>query len=145
MFRLSMLVLIFILTGCATTQFGNFVAHNDEAHNKSIASDVTGQLIQLYPPASTQFNMQHPTVDSFGDALVDNLRAGVYAIHEHKKSNLNKSTDTPTSDGMTLGYVFDQMDGLYRLTVLVDQHVLTRAYISNESTINPAGYWVRKE
>jgi hypothetical protein len=70
MFRLSMLVLIFILTGCATTQFGNFVAHNDEAHNKSIASDVTGQLIQLYPPASTQFNMQHPTVDSFGDALV---------------------------------------------------------------------------
>ena len=69
MFRLSMLVLIFILTGCATTQFGNFVAHNDEAHNKRIASDVTGQLIQLYPPASTQFNMQHPTVDSLGDAL----------------------------------------------------------------------------
>ena len=145
MFRLSMLVLIFILTGCATTQFGNFVAHNDEAHNKSIASDVAQQLIQLYPPASTQFNMQHPTVDSLGDALVDNLRAGGYAIHEHQKSNLNKSTDTPTSDGMTLGYVFDQMDGLYRLTVLVDQHVLTRAYISNESTINPAGYWVRKE
>lgn len=145
MFRLSMLVLIFILTGCATTQLGNFVAHNDEAHNKSIASDVTGQLIQLYPPASTQFNMQHPTVDSFGDALVDNLRAGGYAIHEHKKSNLNKSTDTPTSDGMTLGYVFDQMDGLYRLTVFVDQHVLTRAYFFNESTINPAGYWVRKE
>lgn len=145
MFRLSMLVLIFILTGCATTQFGNFVAHNDEAHNKSIASDVTGQLIQLYPPASTQFNMQHPTVDSLGDALVDNLRAGGYAIHEHKKSNLNKSADTPTSDGMTLGYVFDQMDGLYRLTVFVDQHVLTRAYFFNESTINPAGYWVRKE
>ena len=145
MFRLSMLVLIFILTGCATTQFGNFVAHNDEAHNKSIASDVTGQLIQLYPPASTQFNMQHPTVDSFGDAFVGNLRAGGYAIHEHQKSNLNKSTDTSTSDGLTLGYVFDQMDGLYRLTVFVDQHVLTRAYISNESTINPAGYWVRKE
>ena len=36
MFRLSMLVLIFILTGCATTQFGNFVAHNDEAHNSEI-------------------------------------------------------------------------------------------------------------
>ena len=88
MFRLSMLVLIFILTGCATTQFGNFVAHNDEAHNKSIASDVTGQLIQLYPPASTQFNMQHPTVDSLGDALVDNLRAGGYAIHEHKNQTL---------------------------------------------------------
>jgi len=135
-----MLVLILMLAGCATTQYGNFVAANDDAHNKSIAHDVTQQLIDLYPPASTQFNMQHPTVDSFGDALVSNLRAGGYAIHEHQKTNLNKSTDTPTSDGMTLGYVFDQMDGLYRLTVLVDQQVLTRAYISNESTIIPAGY-----
>ncbi len=88
MFRLSMLVLIFILTGCATTQFGNFVAHNDEAHNKRIASDVTGQLIQLYPPASTQFNMQHPTVDSLGDALVDNLRAGGYPSMNIKNQTL---------------------------------------------------------
>jgi len=140
-----MLVLIFMLAGCATTQYGNFVVANDDIHNKSIANDVTQQLIQLYPPATTQFNMQHATIDSFGDALVDSLRAGGYAIHEHQKSNLNKSTDTPTSDGRALGYVFDQMDGLYRLTVLVDQHILTRAYISNESTINPAGYWVRKE
>ena len=145
MLRLSMPVLLFMLAGCATTPYGNFVAANDEAHNQSIAHDVTQQLIALYPPASTQFNLQHPTADSFGDALVDSLRTGGYAIHEHKKTKLSKSTDTPTSDGMTLGYVFDQMDGLYRLTVLVDQHVLTRAYISSENTINPAGNWVRKE
>lgn len=145
MFRLSILVWVFMLAGCATTQYGNFVAANDDAHNKSIAHDVTQQLIELYPPASTQFNMQHPTLDSFGDALVDSLRTGGYAIHEHQKPSPAKAAEPTISDGMMLGYIFDRMDGLYRLTVLVDQHVLTRAYISNENTINPAGYWVRKE
>ena len=47
MFRLSMLILIFMLAGCATTQYGNFVAANDDAHNKSIAHDVTQQLIRF--------------------------------------------------------------------------------------------------
>lgn len=145
MFRLSMPILLFMLAGCATTPYGNFVAANDEAHNKSIAHDVTQQLIALYPPASTQFNLQHPTADSFGDALVESLRTGGYAIIEHQKQRLNKAAEPTISDGMTLGYVFDRMDGLYRLTVLVDQHVLTRAYSSSENTINPAGYWVRKE
>ncbi|SEG06896.1 conjugal transfer protein TrbH [Nitrosomonas ureae] len=145
MLRLSMPILLFMLAGCATTPYGNFVAANDDTHNKSIAHDVTQQLIALYPPASTQFNLQHPTTDSFGDALVESLRTGGYAIIEHQKPSHNTSTDTSSSGGMTLGYIFDRMDGLYRLTVLVDQHVLTRAYISSENTINPAGYWVRKE
>ncbi|PXW89086.1 conjugative transfer protein TrbH [Nitrosomonas sp. Nm84] len=145
MFRLSMPILLFMLAGCATTPYGNFVAANDEAHNKSIAHDVTQQLIALYPPATTQFKLQHPTADSFGDALVDSLRTGGYAIIEHQKQRLNKAAEPTISDGMTLGYIFDRMDGLYRLTVLVDQHVLTRAYSSKENTINPAGYWVRKE
>ncbi len=64
MFRLSMLVLIFMLAGCATTQYGNFVVAND-IHNKSIANDVTQQLIQLYPPATTQFNICLYTIFSF--------------------------------------------------------------------------------
>lgn len=145
MFRLSMPILLFMLAGCATTPYGNFVAANDEAHNQSIAHDVTQQLIALYPPASTQFNLQHPTADSFGDALVESLRTGGYAIIEHQKPGPIQAAQPAVSDGKTLGYIFDRMDGLYRLTVLVDQHVLTRAYSSSENTINPAGYWVRKE
>jgi hypothetical protein len=45
-----------------------------------------------------------------------------------KSQALFKAAEPTVSDGMTLGYVLDRMDGLYRLTVLVDQHVLTRAY-----------------
>jgi len=140
----SILVLLFLLSGCATTQYGNYIEHNIESHNKIMASDAAYQLMLLYPPASTQFNIVHQTEDSFGDALLQSLRMGGYAIH-HQKSNLNKTKEPSPSDGLMLGYIFDQTEDLYRLTVLVDEQVLTRAYIPNQDTVNPAGYWVRKE
>ncbi len=146
----SMLVLLFLflflLSGCATSQYGNYIEHNIESHNKVMASDAAYQLMLLYPPASTQFNIVHRAEDSFGDALLQSLRMGGYAIKQ-QKSNFNKSKEPSPNDGngLMLGYIFDQTEDLYRLTVLVDEQVLTRAYSVGENTVSPAGYWVRKE
>ncbi len=147
MFRLLILTLTlsFVLAGCATLPYGNYIEHNIESHNKVMASDAAHQLMLLYPPASTQFNIAHRAEDSFGDALLQSLRMGGYAIHQDQKSNLNKPKDPSVTKGLMLGYIFDQTEDLYRLTVLVDEQVLTRAYSVGENTVNPAGYWVRKE
>ncbi len=148
MFRLLILTLSFVLAGCATTKYGNYIEHNIESHNKVMASDAAYQLMLLYPPASTQFNVAHRAEDSFGDALLQNLRMGGYAINQHQKPKLHNQKDPSQNDGngLMLGYIFDQTEeDLYRLTVLVDERVLTRAYSVNDNTVNPAGYWVHME
>ena len=140
------LVLLLALAGCATTQYGNYVEDNSETHNSIIASDAAYQLMQIYPPASTRFNMQHPTTDPFGTALIRSLRTGGYAIQENSKSNLPGSTNTiDSNDGATLAYIFDQSSDVYRLSVMIDEKILTRAYMSDEDKIVPGGSWVLKE
>ena len=143
---LLMLIVLLALAGCATTQCGNYVEDNSETHNSIIASDAAYQLMQIYPPASTRFNMQHPTTDSFGAALIRSLRTGGYAIQEISKSNLAGSDNTTDSnDGATLAYIFDQSSDVYRLSVLIDERILTRAYIPHEDKVVPGGSWVLKE
>ncbi len=44
-------------------------------------------------------------------------------------------------------YVVDQASGsnLYRVTLLVGAQTLTRAYLTQDDRVNPAGAWARKE
>ena len=140
------LVLLLALAGCATTQYGNYVEDNSETHNSIIASDAAYQLMQIYPPASTRFNMQHPTTDPFGTALIRSLRTGGYAIQEISKSNLAGSVNTiDDNDGATLAYIFDQSSDVYRLSIMIDEKILTRAYMPHEEGVVPGGSWVFKE
>ena len=144
--RILILVLLFALSGCATTQYGNYVEDNSEAHNSIIASDAAYQLMQIYSPASTRFNMQHPTTDPFGAALIRSLRTGGYAIQEISKSNLAGSVNTiDDNDGATLAYIFDQSSDVYRLSIMIDEKILTRAYMPHEEGVVPGGSWVFKE
>ncbi len=144
--RILILVLFFALSGCATTQYGNYVEANSEAHNSIIASDAAYQLMQVYSPASTRFNLQHPTTDSFGAALIRSLRTGGYAIQEISKSNLAGSVNTiDDNDGATLAYIFDQSSDVYRLSIMIDEKILTRAYMPHEEGVVPGGSWVFKE
>lgn len=141
-----MLVLLFLLAGCATTQYGNYVTDHSSSRNIVIASDAADQLMQLYPPASTKFNLQHPTADSFGIVLIESLRTSGYAVQEHVKTNPIKADNPPEAeDGAALAYIFDQSSDVYRLSVMIDEQILTRAYSPHEDTIQPAGSWVLKE
>ncbi len=142
------MVLLFLLSGCVTTtQYGNYVEDNSETHNSIIASDAAYQLMQIYPPASTKLNMLHVAEDSFGTALIKSLRTGGYAIQEHKTSSLGQPENTATADnnGAALAYIFDQSSDVYRLSVMIDKKILTRAYMPFEDKIQPAGSWVLKE
>jgi len=143
---LLMLILLFALAGCATTQYGNYVEDNSETHNSIIASDAAYQLMQIYSPASTRFNMQHPTTDPFGAALIRSLRTGGYAIQENSKSSLAGSDNTTEkNNGATLAYIFDQSSDVYRLSIMIDEKILTRAYMPHEEGVVPGGSWVLKE
>jgi hypothetical protein len=148
------------LVGCATSPpppvYGNFVISPDAVHSKKIAADAVKQLEALYPPARTRFNLQQVTPDPFGTALVTNLRARGYALlelptaasaqpKEPRKDATTRAASAP--DNMTLSYVLDRpvdLD-LYRVTLVIGEKSLSRLYQSKDSTVAPAGSWVRKE
>ena len=121
---LALLALALGLGGCATTsQYGNFV-QSAALDQQKLATDAVQQLATLYAPARTRLELQQPTPDPFGQALV-----------------------TAASGGLPLRYVLDQAgdSNLYRLTLMVGNQSITRPYLAQNGTFAPAGYWVRKE
>ena len=148
------------LAGCAAPApkplYGNFVQSAPAALNQRIADDAVKQLVSVYPPARTRFELQHDTPDPFGALLADGLRTKGYALLEYTPSPaqakaveqaqpLDQAAKQPAS--LPLRYVVDQAGGsnLYRLTLLVGAQRLTRAYMTQDDQVNPAGAWARKE
>ena len=138
---------LWLLSGCATTQYGNYVQNDSSTHNKVMASDAAYQLLQHYPPASTRFELQHDAEDSFGVAFVEFLRSGGYAVQEYKPSTfaaMDKESEAD-SKGIALAYILDEASDIYRLSLTVDGQRLTRAYTPDQDEILPAGHWLRME
>ncbi|MBB1602620.1 MULTISPECIES: TrbH Mating pair formation protein [Burkholderiales] len=147
-------LLVVGLAGCATTApstYGNFTQSAPAAFNQTMADDAAKQLVAVYPPASTRFDLQHATPDAFGSSLVESLRAKGYALLEFKPaapaSAASAATDATATAGKPLRYILDQAESnLYRVTLLVGNQSLTRAYSAAQNgTLYPAGAWVRKE
>ena len=140
------------LAGCASTEpYGNFLGANAPATvNESLAADSVRQLVTLYPPASTRFDLGQPTPDAYGSALLESLRSKGYAILEFD-AELAASADQPAAagaggPGLSLRYVVDApiSTNLYRVTLMVGTKSLSRAYVAQNDTVAPAGAWVRK-
>jgi hypothetical protein len=150
--KITFIVLLLVgLSGCATTQskYGNFLPPTSAAYNKTMAEDAVKQLLILYPPASTRFDLQQTTPDTFGITLVESMRAKGYALMEIKPelpAQRNSEAQNPPT-GLSLRYVLDQVNSLnlYRVTLLVGNQSMTRAYLVQDSTVHPAGLWSRKE
>jgi hypothetical protein len=150
--KITFIVLLLVgLSGCATTQsrYGNFLPPTSAAYNKTMAEDALKQLLILYPPASTRFDLQQTTPDTFGITLVESMRAKGYALMEIKPelpAQRNSEAQNPPT-GLSLRYVLDQVNSLnlYRVTLLVGNQSMTRAYLVQDSTVHPAGLWSRKE
>jgi len=144
------------LAGCAThAPYGNFVENPAGLNQREVASDSVEKITELYPPAKTRFELQQPTPDAFGMALVRGLRDRGYALLEfdpeaakaQQQASTATANPTPTGSGLPLRYVFDQFTGtnMYRVTIMVGNESLTRPYSQESGGIVPAGYWVRKE
>jgi type IV secretion system protein TrbH len=154
------------LAGCTTTRspYGNFARNAPAVHDRTMADDAVKQLMAVYPPARTRFDLQQATPDAFGTLLVAKLRSGGYALLEFKPApgaqDTNAATGEPSAStsivavapaslapALALNYVLDLDAGsnLYRVTLLVGNQSLTRAYLAQNESVYPAGSWARKE
>lgn len=157
----SLALLALALGGCATTSqspYGNFV-QSAALDQQKLAADAVQQLATLYVPARTRLELQQPTPDPFGQALVKTLRDKGYALLEFTPAGApaqaSASASSPPSPAETpavprslpLRYVLDQAgdSNLYRLTLMVGSQSITRAYLAQNGVFAPAGSWVRKE
>jgi hypothetical protein len=160
-------VILLLLGGCAMNQpYGSFIQNPPPAfdqYSKVMADDVADQIRRLYPAASTQFNLRHNANDAFGQALIDKLRSDGFAVLEntspansflaaiHSPEETENSNSTPIieestwNNGLALGYIIDQSDDLYHVSILIENQQLTRAFIAQFGQIQPAGLWVHKE
>ncbi len=158
---------LLLLSGCAMTQpYGSFIRNPSPAfdqYSKVMANDVADQIARLYPAASTQFNLRHNANDAFGQALIDNLRSGGFAVLEntspansiftavHSPEDAENTSYSSTKEeaarnnGLALGYIIDQLNDLYHVSILIEDQQLTRAFITQSGQTQPAGLWVRKE
>lgn len=128
-----------------------------------MADDVADQIGRLYPAATTQFDLRHNANDAFGQMLIDKLRSDGFAVLEstspansflaaiHSSEEPENSNNTSIieestrNNGLALGYIIDQSDDLYHVSILIEDQQLTRAFIVQSGQIQPAGLWVRKE
>jgi hypothetical protein len=143
------------LAGCASapSPYGNFIREAPEGVGRTVAEDVVRQLTVVYPPANTRFDLQQPTPDPFGTLLMQSLRAKGYAVQEGAAAPVAQGRTAGGEGGMAAGapailplrYVFDRAADLYRVTLLVGDQSLTRAYLAQNGAVHPAGAWVRKE
>ena len=157
----SFALLALALGGCtitATSQYGNFVP-SAALDQHRLADDAVQQLAMLYAPAHTRLELQQPTPDPFGQALVKSLRDKGYALQEFIPASATTKSPasagsqpgavatTTATGGLPLRYVLDQAgeSELYRLTLMVGSQSIARPYLVQNGTFTPAGYWMRKE
>lgn len=147
-------VLLSGLAGCMTTPTqshspqGNYSQNADAANAKKIADDVVRKLVALYPPASTRFDLQHPTANFFGTYLLESMRAKGYAVQEFDAARKAIGTGAAGTSTFNLAYLLDQGNNsdLYRVSLVINHdQSLDRVYQLKDGTIYPASYWVRKE
>lgn len=132
-------IVISLCAGCAS-QYGSTVKNNSDA-NEIIAIDSLKKLAELYLPAKTTFSLAHPVSekDIFAQTLISGLRDRGYAVEEFKKGI------SPT--GVPLRISLDELRGeeLFRVSLLVDDQVITRAYRNDAGLITQASAWAFKE
>lgn len=115
------LLLMLLLSGCATSTGSNFSATTASDRLVSVmATDAAAQIKRLYPAQKTKLNVV--TTNKFGAALSAELRKSGFAIAE--------------KDGASLKYAVDKFDSkVYRTSLSIDKKTLSRAYYDNEKSL----------
>lgn len=151
----SILLGALVLAGCAAppTPYGNFIRQAPAGYDRTIAEDAVRQLAAVYPPAATRFEVSQAAPDTFGRLLIASLRAKGYAVREAGPTPVAQgatargegSTAAAAGPVLPLRYVLDRPADLVRVTLMIGDQSLTRAYLAQNESLRPAGAWVRKE
>jgi Conjugal transfer protein TrbH len=114
------LLLMLLLSGCATSNGSNFSATTaSDRLIAAMATDAAAQIKRLYPAQKTKLSVI--TTNKFGAALSAELRKSGFAIAE--------------KDGASLNYAVDKFDSkVYRTSLSIDKKTLSRAYYDNEKS-----------
>ena len=146
---IALVILLTGLSGCATVPKEQEQASSPVSVElgNSLASDAVKQLQNLYPPAQTTVNIEQALskTDSFGNALVVQLRAKGYAVQI-----IDPKQPVTALASLRLHYIVDNPAarwyiGLYRVQLVVGNVTLTRAYSEANNTAMPAGAWAKLE
>lgn len=139
---LVMIGLIFLLSGCASMQYGNYVAISAD-FSDAMARDSVKQIAQLYPPARTRFILRQSIKDRYGLTLIDMLRKRGYSIVE-SASPLNQQS---TLSAVPMFYLIDMPipNKLYRVTLVIGQQSISRAYDISNASLQLTGLWSKRE
>jgi hypothetical protein len=159
--RLSLVLWIgLLLAGCVSpSPYGYLVSGTVPPQMpERLAQDTVTRMEDLYPPAHTRLALTHPATDPYGLALIEALRRKGYGVMESRvTTRMNPSTrdDMPVAvqpavshtEGLPFGYVVDGPfeSRLYRVTIFIGSHSLSRVYLMDAQVIAQAGAWVRKE
>ena len=134
------------LTGCTMTPYGNYAAVSNE-HNQKLAKATLIQLVKLYSPARTRFNLCQLVTDSYGALLIQGMRDKGYAVLEYSLQRKNRTTNLATS-GFDFRYTVDTVDStnLYRVTLFIGSKSISRAFtFATDGKLHPIGSWAYKE
>ena len=159
--RLSVVLGIgLLLAGCVSpSPYGYLVSGTVPPQMpERLAQDTVTRMEDLYPPAHTRLALTHPATDPYGLALIEALRRKGYALMEHRvntRTAISTRDDMPVAvqpavshtEGLPFGYVVDGPfeSRLYRVTIFIGSHSLSRVYLMDAQVIAQAGAWVRKE
>ena len=118
---IALVMLLIGLSGCATVPNEPTPSPVSVELGNSLASDAVKQLQTLYPPAHTTVNIEQAALktDSFGNALVVQLRAKGYAVQI-----IDPKQPVKAVAGINLNYTVDNPAarwyiGLYRVQLVV--------------------------
>lgn len=146
---LIMGLLLFNLTGCFTVHnnpYGNYTTLS-MVQQQQMALATVDQLVLLYPPAKTRFNIGQPTTDAYGKALVQTLRERGYALQEFHQQSIYEA-DLSVSPGVDLYYTVDILTPLrlHHVTINVGTQSISRVFnLTSKDQIHAKGRWIHKD
>ncbi len=149
---LASLFLVVLMVGCAAknTQLsrGEISPPKAESSLSVIADDALEQLNIIFPAATTRFKITESMSGRFGQNLLDGLRKSGYALAITTTRPLKENTESRAvipsqTKSFPFDFVLDQPSAnLYRITIMIGDNTLSRAYAQVQDEFFPAGSWV---
>lgn len=134
--KLTLILLIVLLSSCTSMRYGNFTAPAED-RNVSLAQDSLQQLIRVYPPAQNTFCLNQKVTDGFGRSLIQEMRKKGYGVIENVQPRQKAN----------FFYVVDEVEKkqLYRVSLYINDQALSRLYVSRKNQLVPVSAWAHKE
>ncbi|HBP6867963.1 TPA: conjugal transfer protein TrbH [Legionella pneumophila] len=134
--KLTLLLLVALLSSCTTMRYGNFTQPS-QGRDTYLAQDAVKQLTQTYPPAQNTFCLNQKVSDGFGLTLLHELRKKGYGVIENVQPKQKAN----------FFYVVDEVEPgqLLRVSLYIHTQALSRLYATNKNQFTPVSAWSFKE